>query len=160
MIVTKNIGLKPERQTMTVGNPVYLDAAKAPFSMHGLCEPYRRVPEDVAKNTSRDLENLGAMTAGGRIRFKTDSDYIIVQANITAADTFGQPQSSMLAKHGFNFYVKEGGVQKFGGIFFTYQGGDCTGFAEGRVRLKPGMKEITLYLPLFAKIDRLYIALR
>ena len=68
MTVTKNIGLKPERQTMTVGNPVYLDAAKAPFSMHGLCEPYRRVPEDVAKNTSRDLENLGAMTAGGRIR--------------------------------------------------------------------------------------------
>ena len=72
MTVTKNIGLKPERQTMTVGNPVYLDAAKAPFSMHGLCEPYRRVPEDVAKNTSRDLENLGAMTAGGRIRFKTE----------------------------------------------------------------------------------------
>lgn len=91
------------------------------------------------------------MTAGGRIRFKTDSDYIIVQANITAADTFGQPQSSMLAKHGFNFYVKEGGVQKFGGIFFTYQGGDCTGFAEGRVRLKPGMKEITLYLPLLQR---------
>lgn len=159
MTITKDIGLKPERQSMTVGNPIYIDAAKAPFSIHGLCEPYRRVPVEVAKNTSAAVEHLGAMTAGARVRFKTDSDYLIIQANITYAETSCQPQSSMLAKYGFNFYVKEGGIQKFGGVFYTYQG-SSTGFAEGRVRLKPGMKEITLYLPLFAKIDRLYIALR
>lgn len=154
------MGIKPEKQTITVGNPVYLDAAKAPFSLHGLCEPFRRIPRDVAESTSSSVEYLGAMTTGGRVRFKTDSDYIVVQTNITDADTFGQPQSTMLAKHGFNFYINDGGVQKFGGIFNTYQGGNCKGFAEGRVYLKPGMKEITLYLPLFAKIDRLYIALR
>ena len=159
MKITKESGFLPEKRTITLGDPVYFDASKPPFSLHGLCEPYLRIPKIVAENTSEAVVNLSAMTAGGRIRFKTDSDYIVVHTDIKEADTFGQPQSSFLAKEGFNFYVKENGNTKFGGIFFTYQG-DTVGFAEGRVRLKPEMREITLYLPLFAKLGHVYIALR
>ena len=50
MIITKEIGTRLPDTTMS--SPVYIDVRTAPISLHGFCEPFRRVPEDVAKATS------------------------------------------------------------------------------------------------------------
>ena len=49
MIITKEIGTRLPDTTMS--SPVYIDVRTAPISLHGFCEPFRRVSEDVAKAT-------------------------------------------------------------------------------------------------------------
>lgn len=55
------------------------------FKIYGLYNPkegsqFRRVPCDVAQNTSRGVYYNHTHTAGGRVRFKTDSSYIVLKA--------------------------------------------------------------------------------
>ena len=61
---------------------VYYDADNAPLRVYGLIREegmYARVPTEVAKQASEQLELLNHNTAGGRIRFKTDSDVIYIK---------------------------------------------------------------------------------
>ncbi len=64
------------------------DVCKPPFSVHGVIMPsdtndrFCRMPRDVASTVSEGVEALYANTAGGRVRFKTDSDYIAIIADI------------------------------------------------------------------------------
>lgn len=57
------------------------------FDIFGLLCPrkldhYRRVPEDVAAATSTSVAALSSNTAGGRLRFSTDSEYIAIYAEM------------------------------------------------------------------------------
>ena len=81
MIVTKEVGTKLKDTTMEA--PIYLDVRKAPFSLHGFAEPFRRVPADIAAATSETVDKLSRATAGGRVRFRTTSDYIVVHAEVS-----------------------------------------------------------------------------
>ena len=69
-----------------VGDDVeWFDILEAPFSVHGVYyEPseqmYRRLPKEVADATNEGVTYLSKNTAGGRVRFQTDSPYIAVRA--------------------------------------------------------------------------------
>ena len=93
MIVTREMGTKLPDTTMS--RPVYFDARKEPISLHGFCEPYRRLPEDVAKATSEGVAHLSLVSTGGRIRFRTDSDFIVVHAELNFSEL--TPNSSPAA---------------------------------------------------------------
>ena len=103
MIVTREMGTKLPDTTMS--RPVYIDAKKEPISLHGFYEPYRRLPEDVATATSEGVAHLSTMSPGGRIRFRTDSDFIVVHAELNEADI--SPNSSLAACSSFDIYLKE-----------------------------------------------------
>ena len=54
-----------------------------PFCIHGVFKEdgmYRRMPQEVAKKVSDGVFSLHTHTAGGRIRFKTDSPFIALKA--------------------------------------------------------------------------------
>ena len=54
-----------------------------PFKIYGIFKEdgkYRRMPESVAKSVSEGVYGLHADTAGGRVRFVTDSPYIAISA--------------------------------------------------------------------------------
>lgn len=60
------------------------DVRKAPFSIHGLYRPedggrFLRMPTSVAENVSNGVAELHGHTAGGRIRFRTDSKRIVLK---------------------------------------------------------------------------------
>lgn len=78
MKVTKEMGVTMRDTTITSGEPVFLDVTKPPFDIYGLCEGFCRLPRPVAEATSKEVAELSLMPAGGRIRFKTDSDYVVV----------------------------------------------------------------------------------
>jgi len=61
---------------------IWLDAAEAPFELYGAVEfnPYARIPSDIAKTVSESVEMLNKHTAGIRVRFRTNSPYIAVNA--------------------------------------------------------------------------------
>ena len=57
----------------------------APFELYNFYDPagqpiFRRLPEDVAAATSDGVAKLCRESAGGRVRFSTDSQYILIKA--------------------------------------------------------------------------------
>jgi hypothetical protein len=71
-----------------------------PFSVHGVFYSeeeglYRRLPKDVADATNEGVSYLSTKTAGGRVRFATDSPYVVVRVeargdkNIYLIDCYG-----------------------------------------------------------------------
>ena len=71
----------------TIGDAevIWRDAREAPFSLHGIYTPseelpfYYRVPKEVAEATSKGVAALSRESAGGRVRFSTDSPYIAIR---------------------------------------------------------------------------------
>ena len=155
MTVTREMGTKLPDTTMS--RPVYIDARTAPISLHGFSEPYRRLPEDVAKATSEGVAHLSLMSPGGRIRFRTDSDFIVVHAELNEADI--APNSSLAACSSFDIYLKEDGKQFFRGVYFPSQGAGKS-YVESRLKFyNREMKDVTLYCPLNASLKEVYIGL-
>ena len=61
------------------------DIRRDPFQIYGLYQPktepvFKRLPDDVAASVSPGVKALSFQTSGGRIRFSTDSKYIILKA--------------------------------------------------------------------------------
>jgi hypothetical protein len=79
----------------------------APFKIYGVFkenEKYRRMPESVARRVSQGVYSLHANTAGGRVRFVTDSPYITINVR------FDEPLRKMshfalTGSTGFDLYV-------------------------------------------------------
>ena len=65
------------------------DVREEPFELYGFympesAEEFRRIPNEVAKNMSEGAFGLNVCTAGGRVRFKTDSKYIALKMTTSA----------------------------------------------------------------------------
>ncbi len=85
------------------------------FTLYGLIdmgdEGFRRLPKDISKSISGELYNLSRQTAGGRLRFKTDSPYIVLRASFTAASMMSH--MAFINAGGFDIYENTA----FGSIF-------------------------------------------
>ena len=157
MKITREMGSLMSDTTITLGDPVFLDTRKPPFTLHGFCEPFRRVPADVAAATSADVYRIAPMGAGGRVRFKTDSDYIVVHADMSNMEL--TRSMSELACYSFDMYHYECGKQHFIGSFVPSQG-EGKNYIESRVRTDGKMHDIVINFPISSAVERLYIALR
>ena len=156
MIITREMGtILPDT---TMSSPVYIDARTAPITLHGFCESFRRVPAEVARATSEGVSQLSTISAGGRIRFCTDSDYIVVHAEMNDVSLSGN--SSPVACSSFDVYLKENGKQEFRGVYFPSQG-EGKNYVESRLKFyNREMKDVTLYCPLNASLKEVYVGLR
>ena len=62
-------------------NIIFYDAKNKPFKIYGVFHSngkYRRMDEAAAKNVSDEVYRRHTRTAGGRVRFVTDSSYIAI----------------------------------------------------------------------------------
>ena len=67
---------------------VFCNVLDAPFSVHGLFYEdgkFRRLPRAVAETVNEGVLHLHANTAGGRVRFRTNSPYVAINVKITSA---------------------------------------------------------------------------
>lgn len=94
----------------TIGDAevVWLDVKKAPFSLHGFNAPetsnfYHRVPSDIATATSKGIEALSKESAGGRVRFSTNSPYIAIRAKYLAVGRASHV--TLVSTAGFDIYI-------------------------------------------------------
>lgn len=155
MIVTREIGTVLKDTTMQ--SPVYVDVRKAPFSLHGFAAPFCRVPENIADNVSEVVSRLSKVSAGGRVRFRTTSDYIVVHAELE--DTGAGNTNSFVATSSFDIYMKENGKYLFRGVFNPSQG-EGKSYVESRLKYgTTRVKDVTIDFPLNAVVKELYIGL-
>ena len=155
MIVTKEMGTLLPHTTMS--SPVYLDVKNAPFRLYGFDNGFCRVPNDVAKATSEVVERLARTATGGRIRFRTNSDYIVVHGDHVYTEN--SKIWSFASQRGLDIYFTENGKQKFKGVFSGSQP-DGVSYIESRLRFSDEMKDVTIYFPWATEFTSVYVGLR
>ena len=141
---------------------VWFDAKEAPFLLHGLIYDaemgcYTRMPQKIAEGISAGVSgSLNRCTAGGRVRFRTDSTYIAIRAVMKN----GNPMCHMplTGQSGFDIYRRLDGHDTYYRSFVPPRGmteGYSSGhFTDGEYR------DYTINFPLYDKVRELYIALK
>lgn len=94
----------------TIGDAevAWYDVRRAPFSLHGFHDPlntpfFCRVPADVAEATSEGVKLLSRESAGGRVRFSTNSPYIAVRAKYRVVGR--SSHLTLVSTSGFDMYI-------------------------------------------------------
>lgn len=145
---------------------LWRDAAAPCFRVHGLHLPYiygagdapvrfRRLPDEVGMNTNEGVAELYKNTAGGRLRFRTDSGYVAIRCVWDGLTRF--PHMPATGVSGFDLYVAENGASRFCKSFVPPIDGDgyesiaCFGSRE--------MREFTINFPLYNNVASLAIGL-
>lgn len=140
------------------------DVRRAPFALYGLCReqepgPFHRIPTVVARATSPGVEALNYQTAGGRVRFSTDSPYIAIHC-VYANAPYIMGHMPFCGSQGFDLYRDgESGISRYCKTFIPpvdlHRGG-FDGIAEVG---DGGMRSYTLNFPLYGGVAELYIGL-
>lgn len=86
----------------------FYNISEKPFKIYGVFKPenddeYIRIPRDVAAATSDGVKDLNSHTAGGRVRFKTNSKYIILKCFTKSIGTM--PHMALTGVSGFDLYA-------------------------------------------------------
>lgn len=116
---------------------------------------YRRLPEDIAKSTNEGVYNLHTHTAGGRVKFITDSPYIAIKSIMP--DIGKMPHFALTGSAGFDLYVGE--KEEYYNTFIPPY--DITNGYESAIFFNDSKKrEITINFPLYSSISALYIGLK
>ena len=127
-----------------------------PFKVYGVFREngkYRRMPESVAKSVSTGVYVLHSNTAGGRVRFVTDSPYIAIYAKM---DGLGKMSHfALTGSIGFDLYVDNYYAKTFVPQFEIKDG------YESIIELeKKELREITINFPLYSNVCELYVGLQ
>lgn len=134
----------------------FYDIDGAPFKIYGVFREngkYRRIPENIAKSVSEGVYNLHTNTAGGRIRFITDSPYVAIHSRM---DGIGKmPHFPLTGSAGFDLYADNQYVKTIVPPFNIEDG------YEGIIEFEGSTKRhITLNFPLYSNVNKLYIGLK
>ena len=137
------------------------DVRCEPFEIYGLYKPqekglFRRLPEAVAKATSENVTILSTNTAGGRVRFATDSEYIAIECHLPNITRFAHMPITGVS--GFDMYVARRDSEIFEKCFTP-----PTNMTEGYATIyhfgSREMREITINFPLYNDVESLFIGL-
>lgn len=134
----------------------FYDIDESPFKIHGVFregECYRRMPESAAKNVSSGILALHSHTAGGRVRFVTDSPYIAIYVklnNINKMSHFaftGSIGSDLYSgKRYFGTFVPPTNVtNEYQNIVDIYD---------------VAQREYTINMPLYSGVNKMYIGIK
>ena len=138
-------------------NIKFYDAKEAPIRLFGVWhdgECYRRVPADVAESTSSGVAVLSRHTAGGRLRFITDSPYVVLKVVYPSVGLMSDMPRSGSA--GFDMYVNKDGRECYAKSFIATGETVFDGildFSEKKERL------ITINFPLYNEVNEVYVGI-
>ena len=134
----------------------FYDVNEAPFAVYGVwydTDRFYRVPREVAVTVSPSIVQKSDQTAGGRVRFKTNSPYVAVKAEIHNTEEISV--MTALAARGFDLYAD--GIYKKS---FTPSYNQWDGDFESLASLGTSEeREITIHFPLYAGVKSLYIGI-
>ena len=135
---------------------VWMDAEEQPFRIYGVFREgdyLRRMPGAVADRANEGVVYMHTNTAGGRVRFSTESPYIAIHAEM---DCLGKmPYFNFTGSIGFDLMA---GTRYLG----TY----CPpvdaeyGFESVVDVESDGVQTYTIHFPLYSNVKKLYIGLR
>ncbi len=143
---------------------VFYDVRKRPFEVYGLYnykkeKSFCRLPADVAKATSEGVQRLALCTAGGRVRFATDSRYIAIKAEMPSI--CHMHHMAMSGSAGFDLYVDDPvtGNTQFHNAFLPPTDAK-TGYESKTTFPDRRLRYVTIHFPTYSPVRDLYIGLQ
>ncbi len=139
---------------------VWYDAAQSPFLLYGFCgaegEPYRRLPDDVGAATNAGTHRNATHTAGGRVRFSTDSKRIAIRCKMPYMTRFDHMAYNGSA--GFDLYEDFEHSHRYMGTF-RCSVNDTVGYTAKRAVKGEFMRNYTINFPLYSPVSELLIGI-
>ncbi|MCD9023787.1 SGNH/GDSL hydrolase family protein [Cohnella sp. NL03-T5] len=135
---------------------------RGPFRIFGFAwlqkdEIYRRLPVNPGWNVPEDVDQLANCTAGGQIRFMTDSSKLSIRVRLSGlADMYHLPATGQC---GFDCYIGEPGEQQY---YSTTRYDHTQKEYENELFDDGGERKIrcfTLNFPLYQGVEEVYIGL-
>ncbi len=152
--------------TITENNIKFYSANERPFKVYGLMYDeklgrFLRMPNDIAKNVNPGVEILNTNTSGGRIRFKTNSEYVAIK--VISNTTGFMPHMALSGSSGFDLYTKDNnGYTYFATFMPSFSFDDFTnnhGYESIIHFSDRKMRDLTINFPLYNEVLNLYIGL-
>ncbi len=151
--VDKNFEVKTNIQKEDIK---FYNAEEKPFKVYGIFKEdgmYRRLPQKVAESVREGVNSLHTNTAGGRVKFVTDSDYVAIHAKMSSMSLM--PHFAFTGSAGFDLYA-DGLYEKTFVPAISSKGG-----YESVVEFNnKAMREITICFPLYSNVEDLYIGIQ
>ncbi len=126
-----------------------------PFEIRGVFfedGKFRRIPEALASQVNQGVFLLHANTAGGRVRFATDSPVISIHAELPYVARM--PHFALTASAGFDLYADN----EYRGTFIPPQ--EMTSNYESTLCFPDAkLRQITIHFPLYSDVSGLWIRL-
>lgn len=146
-------------ESVNSGDTVFYNVLQAPFRLYGVFfenGKFWRMDESVAKEVSDGVHALCANTAGGRVRFRTNSRTFTVKARLSAVSRVSH--ATLVSMAGFDLYVTENGKMEYAKTFvppYDFQDSyeSCVEFKTAEER------EVTIHFPLYSNVLDLQIGL-
>ena len=137
----------------------FRSALSEPISLHGIFYKdgkFRRIPQEVAEATSKGVYYLHSNTAGGRIRFSTDSLYIVLKANLGKAALMTHMAATGI--YGFDMYEVRDGKEVWVKTFRPKP--DTVDWFEDVIDFtEKKMRSFVINFPLYNNVCELYLGL-
>ena len=131
----------------------FYNCLSEPFKIYGVYYEdgkFRRMPEKVAETVNEGVYRLHANTAGGRVRFKTNSPYVAI--SVIEEDNHKWDHFAMTGYAGFDMYADNEYVRTF------RPPADMVDYYESVLDIPTeGMHDITINMPLYSSVRELYI---
>lgn len=130
------------------------------FDLYGVFNDghrFLRMPYDVAQKTSNEIVSLNAHTAGGRVRFATDSER--VEIAVTYDGLCNMSHMPLSGSSGFVLIDVTDGTNKIVGTYYP-DPSSITGFTICKsVNPERTVRDYILYMPLYNDVRTLIIGL-
>lgn len=138
----------------------FYDVDGEPFKVYGLLrheDYYCRMPAAVAAATSEGVAELNGNTAGGRVRFVTDSTEIAIRAEMHQICRVSH--CTLTGTAGFDMYV-DGGNGDYYAHTFVPPYGMTDGYSGSRNMGTSRPRVITINFPLYSGVKRLLVGVK
>lgn len=132
------------------------------FDLYGFYEPrteeiFHRLPEEVAQATSDGVARLARETAGGRVRFSTDSNYIAIKTSQFAIGR--SSHMTLLMSAGFDLYEDTEQDSRYHRAFMPpYKMED--GYEQIIKFATNKMRHFTIHFPIHSGVEQLFVGLQ
>lgn len=141
------------------GETAFYNAQEKPFEIYGLINEngaFRRLPEKVASSVNDGVKYLHTNTAGGRVRFSTDSPFTAIRTKMNSIGKM--PHFALSGSAGFDLYEYDGEKNVYLGTFmppYDLENGyeSIIRFPDRRVR------ELLINFPTYSNVENLEIGL-
>lgn len=126
-----------------------------PFQICGVFHEngkFRKMPENVAKTVSDGVVRLHVHTAGGRVRFKTDSPYVAIHTKMSNIGKM--PHFALTGSAGFDLYANNKYVSTFVVPFNVKDGYESIIHFSSKE-----LREITINFPLYSSVNEIFVGI-
>lgn len=150
--------------TIKEDDVVWCDLKKGGFDVYGLYDykadgPYRRMPSDIADNVNEGVANLNYHTAGGRVRFSTDSPYIAMRVKYRTS-RWNMPNMALIGSSGADLYCDMDNISEYY-VSFIPTPSNNNGFESIVYPFEEAkMRSYTINLALYCDAESIEIGLK